>query len=127
MEERTSLGLRVSNADKQILLLECSMKKIALIFLGFLVFGSVSVTADEALATKSGCMACHKVDAKVVGPAFKDVAAKYDASHVDRLAKKVKAGSPAGEPLVWGAVAMPPNQASEADIKKVVEWVMTLK
>ncbi len=103
------------------------MKKIALIFLGFLVFGTTSVTADEALATKSGCMACHKVDAKVVGPAFKDVAAKYDAGELDRLAKKVKAGSAPGEPLIWGAVAMPANQASEADIKKVVEWVLSLK
>jgi cytochrome c len=118
----------VVGPDKQTLLLEFSMKKIALIFLGFLVFGSTSVAADEALATKSGCMACHKVDAKVVGPAFKDVAAKYDAGQADALAKKVKAGSTPGEPLVWGAVAMPANTAtSEADIKKVVEWVLTLK
>ncbi len=105
------------------------MKKIAQFFLVFLALGSTSAVADQALAQSSGCLGCHQVDAKLVGPAFKDVAAKYagDPSQIDRLVKKVKAGSTPGEPLVWGQVAMPPNAASEGDIKKVVQWVMTLK
>lgn len=105
------------------------MKKIAQFFLVFLALGSTTAVADQALAQSSGCMGCHQVGNKLVGPAFKDVAAKYaaDPSQIDRLVKKVKAGSTPGDPLVWGEVAMPPNAASEGDIKKVVQWVMTLK
>ena len=84
--------------------------------------------ADElALATKSGCMGCHKPDAKLVGPSFKDIAGKYKktANAVNVLAARVKAGSKPGEPLNWGAVAMPPNQASEDEIRTVVKWILT--
>jgi cytochrome c len=85
--------------------------------------------ADQTLAMQSGCLGCHKVDAKLVGPAFKDVAAKYagDPAEIERLANKVKAGSTPGEPLIWGSVAMPPNAAPPEKIKKVIEWVMSLK
>jgi len=86
------------------------------------------VQADEALATKSGCMACHKVDAKLVGPAYNDVAAKYkdaDQATIDRLIKQVKEGK--STDLVWGAIPMPPNPAvSEEDVKTVISWILSL-
>lgn len=91
-----------------------------------LSLGAVATASADALAlaTKSGCMACHQVETKVVGPAYKDVAAKYKGQEgaVDMLSAKVKAGG-AG---VWGPVPMPPNVAvSEADIKTIVTWIMT--
>lgn len=88
--------------------------------------GGVDPKAAEALAEKSGCMACHKVDRKVVGPAYKDVAAKYrtDKDALATLSEKVKKGG-AG---VWGQVAMPPNpQVNDAEIKTLVSWVLSLK
>ena len=108
---------------------ERSMKKTLLSALLVLpLFGGTAV-ADQMLAMQSGCLGCHKVDTKLIGPAFKDVAAKYagDPSQIDRLAAKVKSGSTPGEPLIWGSVAMPPSPAKPESIHKVVEWVMTLK
>lgn len=96
----------------------------------FALVAAVSVTApafaDQALATSKNCMACHAVDKKLVGPAFKDVAAKYagDKSAADKLAAKVIKGG-AG---VWGPVPMPANpQVSEAEAKKLVAWVLAAK
>ena len=82
--------------------------------------------ADEALAKSKNCMACHAVDKKVVGPAYKDVAKKYekDAKAADMLAAKIIKGG-AG---VWGPVPMPANaQVNEADAKKLVAWVLSMK
>jgi len=83
------------------------------------------VLADQALATAKNCMACHAVDKKLVGPAYKEVAAKYrgDATAVDKLsAKVIKGGSG-----VWGPVPMPANpQVNEADAKKLVTWILGL-
>ena len=82
--------------------------------------------ANADLAQKKNCMACHAVDKKLVGPAYKDVAAKYagqkDAAAT--LAQKVlKGGSGA-----WGPVPMPANaQVSEAEAKQLVAWVLSLK
>ena len=87
--------------------------------------GKVDAKAAEALAQKSGCIACHAVDKKVIGPAYKEVAAKYkaDKDAATKLAAKVKAGGQG----VWGPVPMPPNpQVSDADIKVLVAWVMSL-
>ena len=81
--------------------------------------------ADPALAQAKNCMACHAVERKVVGPAYKDVAAKYkgDKTAVDKLAAKILKGG-AG---VWGPVPMPANaQVNEAEAKKLVAWVLTL-
>jgi cytochrome c len=78
-----------------------------------------------ALATTSGCMACHQVEAKVVGPAYKEVSAKYkgDAAAVDMLVSKVKAGGVG----TWGQIPMPPNaHVSDENIRAIVEWVLTL-
>jgi cytochrome c len=82
--------------------------------------------ADEALAKAKNCLACHAVDKKVVGPAYKDVAKKYagDAKAADMLAAKVIKGG-AG---VWGPVPMPANaQVNEAESKKLVAWILSLK
>jgi cytochrome c len=100
---------------------------ISALFLLMLISGSVH--ANQMLAMQSGCLGCHKPDAKLVGPAFKDVAAKYgdDPAAIERLTHKVKAGSPPGEPLIWGTVAMPANQAPPEKIRQVIEWIMTLK
>jgi len=89
---------------------------------------SATAAADQALAQQIGCMGCHKIDAKLIGPAFKDVAAKYrnDPNAAAMLTAKVKSGSKAGEPLVWGTMMMPASPASEADVHKVIEWVLTL-
>ena len=82
--------------------------------------------ADLALATSKNCMACHAVDKKIVGPAFKDVAAKYagDKTAVDRLAAKIQKGGGG----VWGPLPMPANtQVNEAEAKKLATWVLTIK
>ncbi|MCE1182838.1 MAG: c-type cytochrome [Rhodocyclales bacterium] len=81
--------------------------------------------ADEALAKSKGCMGCHAVDKKLVGPAYKDVAAKYkgDKGAVDKLAAKVKAGGKGA----WGEIPMPPNNVTEAEAKTLVTWVMSQK
>jgi len=86
-----------------------------------------AVAADSglSLAQKSACMSCHSVDKKIVGPAFKDVAAKYkgDKGAEAKLIEKVKRGG-AG---VWGQVPMPPNpQVKDADLKTIVSWVLSL-
>ena len=82
--------------------------------------------ADQALATAKNCMACHAVDKKLVGPAYKEVAAKYAGQKeaVDKLAVKIQKGGSG----VWGAVPMPANaQVNEAEAKKLAAWVLTLK
>jgi cytochrome c len=82
--------------------------------------------AAEALMKKNNCAVCHAVDKKVVGPAFVDVAAKYrgDKDAVAKLSKKVKEGSSG----VWGPIPMPPNSTtSDADIKELVTWILSLK
>ena len=82
--------------------------------------------AAQALATAKNCMACHAVDKKLVGPAYKDVAAKYagQPGAVDKLAAKIQKGGSG----VWGPVPMPANtQVNEAEAKKLAAWVLTLK
>ena len=105
---------------------------LALLAAGLLLAGGalgqakVDAKAAEALALKSGCIACHSVDKKLIGPAYKDVAAKYNAEKDadSKLAAKVKAGGSG----VWGPVPMPPNgQVADADIKTLVAWVLSLK
>lgn len=90
---------------------------------------SAPVFADQALATAKNCMACHAVDKKMVGPAYKDVAAKYkgDADAVKKLAVSIQKGSTPGKGN-WGPVPMPANtQVSEAEATKLATWVMAQK
>ncbi|SCY54830.1 cytochrome c [Nitrosospira sp. Nl5] len=89
-----------------------------------LIVGTAQANAD--LAKSSGCMNCHTVDKKLVGPAFKDIAAKYkdDADAPTKLAEKVKKGSQG----VWGPVPMPPNaNVSDDNAKALTTWILTLK
>ena len=84
------------------------------------------VFASAELAQKKNCMACHAVDKKLVGPAYKDVAAKYAGQKdaVDKLSAKIMKGGSG----VWGPVPMPANaQVSEAEAKQLVAWVLSLK
>ena len=102
------------------------MMKRTLITLAMAMTVAVPAMADMALATSKNCMACHAVDKKLVGPSYKDVAAKYAGQKdaVDMLAGKIIKGS-AG---VWGPIPMPANaQVNEADAKKLATWVMTQK
>ena len=82
-------------------------------------------SASEELAKKNNCLACHTVDKKVLGPAYKDVAAKYENTpeNVEMLVGKVKNGGSGN----WGQVPMPPNPTvSDEDAKTIVEWVLSL-
>ena len=85
--------------------------------------GAWAATPDEAMA-KAGCTACHSKDKKIVGPAYKDVAAKYKGQDATaKLMEKVRKGG-AG---VWGPVPMPPNtpeKINDADLKAVVESIL---
>lgn len=89
-----------------------------------------TASADLELAKKSGCLACHAVDKKVVGPAWNDVAAKYkgDAAARDALIAKVKAGGKGNWTDVTGGVPMPPYspRVADADIEKLVDFVLAL-
>ena len=101
------------------------MKRIAIAIATTLAFVGTAL-ANEELAKKSGCIACHKVDGKLVGPAYKDVAAKYkgDKKAEAMLFDKVKKGSMG----VWGPIPMPPNAAvKDEDIKTLVKWVLAVK
>ena len=81
--------------------------------------------ASADLAAKKNCMACHAVDKKLVGPAYKDVAAKYkgDKTAEAKLVEKVKKGGVGA----WGQIPMPANaQVSDADVKTLVKWILSL-
>jgi len=82
--------------------------------------------ANEELAKKHACFACHAVDKKLVGPAYKDVAAKYRGvkGAEAKLFEKVKKGGTG----VWGQVPMPPNAAvPDADLHTLVKWILSQK
>ena len=91
-----------------------------------LVAAQVNAADASALAQKSGCLACHTIDKKVLGPAYKDVAAKYkgDKTAEAKLVAKVKAGGSG----VWGPMPMPANspQVKDADITAIVQWILSL-
>ena len=99
------------------------LHRIAMLACGLTFAGSAA--ADLALAQKEGCLGCHSVDKKIVGPAWKDVAAKYkgDAGAVDKLAAKVKAGGKG----VWGQIPMPPNNVTPDEAKRLVTWILSQK
>ena len=91
-----------------------------------LAIAALPAIANEELAKKNACTACHAEDKKIVGPAFKEVAAKYrnDKPAEAMLVKKVKEGGVG----VWGQVPMPPNShVKDDDIKTLVKWVLSQK
>ena len=102
------------------------MKPVPILALASLTLLAAPAMANEELAKKHACTACHAVDKKVVGPAFKEVAAKYkgNAKAEAMLVEKVKKGGVG----VWGQVPMPPNSTvPDADVKTLVKWVLGLK
>jgi len=102
------------------------MRTIASLLVIVGTFAAAPAFANPELAQKKACTACHAVDKKVIGPAFKDVAAKYagDKEAVDKLAKKVQKGGTG----VWGTAVMPANpQVSDAEAKQLVTWILGLK
>ncbi len=87
---------------------------------------AVNATASEKLAQSSGCMTCHAMDRKAIGPGYKEIAAKYrnDKSAEAKLIQKVKAGGSG----IWGPAPMPPNaHVKDDDIKAMVQWILALK
>jgi len=110
------------------------MKKRALICVATLSIATFSLSAQAQegleLAKKSGCLACHSVEKKVVGPAWQDVSAKYkgNAEARDKLIKKVKTGGKGNWTEVTGGVPMPPYspRVADADIEKLVDFVLSL-
>ena len=99
----------------------------AIVAASLLSLASVAAHAvtPEELAKSKTCMACHTVDKKLVGPAFKDVAAKYrgQKNAEDLLVQKVLKGGSGN----WGAVPMPPNAVTDAEAHTLVKWVLALK
>ena len=91
-----------------------------------LAMAAAPAFAQADFAQKKNCMACHAVDKKLVGPAYKDVAAKYAGQKdaVDKLAAKVVKGGSG----TWGNIPMPANpQVTDAEAKQLVQWILTLK
>lgn len=87
---------------------------------------AAGASANEKLAQSSGCMTCHGVDKKIIGPGFKEIAAKYRGSKGAEAAliTKVKAGGKGA----WGEMPMPPNaHVKDDDIKTMVHWILSLK
>ena len=92
----------------------------------FAVAAVPAAHASADLAKAKACMACHAVATKLVGPAYKDVAAKYakDAGAEARLALKIQKGSSG----TWGPIPMPANpQVSDADAKTLAKWILAQK
>lgn len=103
-----------------------SISVLALSFAAVAALASVPARASADLAQKKNCMACHAMDKKVIGPAYKDVAIKYAGQKdaADKLAQKILKGG-AG---AWGAVPMPANpQVSDAEAKTLAAWVLAAK
>ena len=101
------------------------MKTVIFAAAAAVVMLAAPARADEALAKKYNCLACHQVDKKVVGPAYKDIAKKYKGKSgaAALLAEKVKKGGSG----TWGPIPMPPNAAvPDADLKKLVDWILKM-
>jgi cytochrome c len=93
------------------------------------VMASAPAFANKELANKSGCLACHAVDKKGVGPAYQDIAKKYKAADEEKLVMRVVKGTAATGGQVWkeingGVVPMPPATAKPDDVKILVKWIL---
>jgi cytochrome c len=98
-----------------------------LVALVSVLFAQVSAMAisPQALAQEKGCFACHAIDHKVVGPAWKDVAAKYhhNLKYVPYLAKMIRNGNSG----IWGPVPMPPQNVTQAQAEELARFILSLK
>jgi cytochrome c len=85
--------------------------------------------ADEALAKQIGCLQCHSVEKKVIGPAFRDIATRYKDNRGARedLIEKVKKGGKGNWTDITGGIRMPPHSGllSDAEISTLVDWVLS--
>lgn len=102
------------------------MKSVLILTLAVGTLAAAPAFANADLAQKKNCMACHAVDKKLVGPSFKEVAAKYasDKEAAGKLATKIVKGGTG----VWGQIPMPANpQVSEAEAKQLATWVLGTK
>jgi cytochrome c len=102
------------------------MKRSLMMLMAVSALLSTSAFAQADLAKAKNCLACHAVSNKLVGPAYKDVAAKYAGQKgaEDKLVQKVMKGGSG----VWGPVPMPANpQVSEAEARSLVKWVLAQK
>ncbi len=103
------------------------MKTKTVLLIGGLIGAALSgqALASEAIASKAGCLACHAIDKKMVGPSYKDVAAKYkgQGDAVAKLSEKVRKGGQGA----WGPIPMPAHpvqKISDADLTAVVQWIL---
>ena len=96
---------------------------------GILVIAAGPASADESLAKRAGCLKCHSVDMKVIGPAYRDVAMKYrsDPRARQTLIDKVSKGGKGNWTQITGGVKMPPHSSllNEAEIAKLVDWILS--
>lgn len=101
------------------------MKSMLVLLAALAVTAGARADAGADLAKSKNCLACHAVATKLVGPAYKDVAAKYASQKgaEEMLVRKVIKGGSG----VWGPVAMPPNAVSEAEAHTLVKWVLAQK
>jgi cytochrome c len=102
------------------------MKKHLILAATFAVAAIPAAHASPELAKAKACMSCHAVGTKLVGPAYKDVAAKYakDAGAEAKMVQKILKGSSG----TWGPIPMPANpQVSEADAKVLAKWILAQK
>ncbi|HET9821887.1 MAG TPA: c-type cytochrome [Burkholderiaceae bacterium] len=100
--------------------------KPTLVLAAVLATLAAPVFANQDLAQKKNCLACHAADKKLIGPSYKDVAAKYAGQKdaADKLAQKIQKGGSG----VWGAVPMPANpQVNDAEAKQLAAWILTVK
>jgi cytochrome c len=102
------------------------MKSVLILGAALASLTSLPALASADLAQKKNCMACHALDKKLIGPGYKEVAAKYAGQKdaADKLAEKIVKGGVG----VWGQVPMPANpQVSAAEAKQLATWVVSLK
>jgi cytochrome c len=107
-------------------IMESDMKRILVAVIALGAMFSNAAFASEQLAREKNCLACHAVDNKLVGPGYKEVAAKYkgDKTAEDKLAQKIMKGGSG----VWGQIPMPANpQVSAAEAKTLAKWVLSMK
>lgn len=103
------------------------MKKLSMLTFAVVCLSAAPLQASEAIVKKARCVACHVVDAKRVGPAYRDVAAKYrnDPKAPGKLFEKVRKGGSGN----WGEVPMiphDPDKISDDDLKAAIQWILSL-
>ena len=100
------------------------MKKLATLIVLGSFFSFHPAHASEQLVKQKNCTGCHSVDKKIVGPSFKQIAAKYKFLAEDNMHMTILNGSK-GQ---WGSIPMPAHpQVSEKEAKTMIAWIMTLK